>query len=593
MRDSELGVDVLDRTAFTKAHRGRRVPLKKGRAPARLAARSGLGGYHESARRALRPPFFPPTAPGLPGPSRAMFRPLLPVCSLALAAILAPEASAQLELTRSGGTVGAPLVYQISDGAPFAAYVWIPSGNTGPLPIASVDPADNRVLEVGLDLFTTWVIGGLDANGERTLVFGLPNDPGLVGGVIHAQAISLPGATTLVDEISNRTAFRFAESAGSTFTVEDAPLGLSGHTATTLPGGDVFLAGGFARDGAGFDQGADNLVRYDATIGAFDVLANTLNTPRSAHTATLLPDRSVLIVGGTDSAGNPTAAVERIHSTTGATIATSTLDTPRVFHTATLLPGGKVIVTGGTSNIDFSDPLAALGDVLRTTRIYDAATNTWSNGPNLGERRIGHRATALADGTVLVTGGLEVTFFFTIPIPAFVGDAQRYDPVSNSFSSAGSYSTGRAFHSQARLSDGRVMVVGGANGDVLSQTFTAIASSRIYDPVANTWSNGPSISQARAYGELVVAPGRSPALIGGLATVDVTTQSGSPADTIEVLDTTALTWSTAGTQLMARPISPTVLTDLGTHPRALSTGESLAGLGAVTPDLTAETFVLP
>jgi hypothetical protein len=517
--------------------------------------------------------------------------------SLALAlvlasAALAPEASAQLSLDRIGGTLGSLLRYEIDGGAPFAAYVLIPSGNTGPLPIASFDPTDTRELEVGIDLFSYWVIGGLDGNGEAVVNFILPSTPALAGGVIHAQCISLPGATTLVDEISNRAAFRLSSTAGSTYTVEDAPLGLNGHTATAIPGGDALLVGGVARDAAGFDQGEGNVLRYDRELGSFRVLPNGLTTPRSAHTATLLPDRSVLIIGGTDAAGNPTASVERINSTTGATIATSTMDTPRVFHTATLLPGNKVLVTGGTSSIDFSDPLAALGQVLQSTRVYDVASNTWSNGPNLPQRRIGHRATALADGRVLVTGGLAVTIFLGLPLPSFSNDARRYDPVTNSFSAAGTFSSGRAFHAQARLDDGRVMLVGGADGDVLTQTFASRADSRIYDPIANSWSNGPSISQARAYGELVIAPGRRPTLIGGLATVDVTTTSGAPADAIEYLDAAGTSWVTAGVQLMARPIAPVVVTDPGLHPRALTTGEALSALGGAT-DLTAETFVLP
>jgi len=520
-----------------------------------------------------------------------MSRALLPALALSVSVLFAPDAAAQLELTRTGGTLGGVLRYDIEGGAPFAAHVLIPSGNTGPLPIASVDPLDGRVLEVGVDLISNWVIGGLDGNGERTIVFGLPPIPALAGDAIHAQCITLPGATTLVDEVSNRASVRLGESGGSVNTVEDAPFGFNGHTATTLPGGDVLLVGGEARDAAGAFVGMDKIVRYDRELGEFRVLGGTLGTPRAAHTATLLPDRSVLIVGGTDQFGNPTASVERIDSNTGAVISTSSLGTARVFHTATLISGGRVLVTGGTDNIDFSNPLAALGDVLQSTRIYDPISNSWSSGPNLASRRIGHRATRLGDGSVLISGGLEVTIFI-VPIPAFTGAAQRFDPVSNTFSNAGSFSGGRAFHSQALLDDGRVLVVGGANGDLIAQTFNALSSSRIYDPVTGNWSNGPSIAQARAYGNLVVAPGRAPVLVGGLATVDVTTTSGTPADTIETIDAGLTAWSTLGTQLMARPIAPAALTDPGSFPRVLTTGEALSALGGPA-DLTAELFVLP
>ncbi|MEZ5977253.1 MAG: kelch repeat-containing protein [Planctomycetota bacterium] len=516
---------------------------------------------------------------------------LLPAAVLSVA-LLAPDAVAQLSVHRTGGTFGEGLDYAITGGTPFNAFVFVISANTGPLPLSIVDPTDPRVMEVGIDLMQYWVIAGLDASGAANIHYGLPGTSTLTGVPIHAQAVTLPGPVMLFDEISNRTSFRLSLPARSTYTIEDAPLGITGHAATSLPGGDVLLTGGGARDAGGFSAGFGNVLRYDHQMGRFDLLANQLTTPRSAHTATLLQDGTVLLVGGTDSLGNPTAAVERIDAATGAAISTSALDAPRVFHSATLLGNGKVLVVGGTSSIDFSNPLGALGAVLASTRLYDPTSNTWSNGPNLPQSRAGHRATLLTDGRVLVTGGLAVTFFLGVPIPSFSNDARRYDPNTNGFTAAGTFSGGRAFHAQARLADGRVMLVGGAEGDFLAQTFNARSDSRIYDPTTNSWSNGPSISQARAYAELVVSGSRKPTLIGGLASVDITTTTGAAADTIEVLDLAVPSWTTVGTQLMPRPIGAVALTDSASAPRALTTGESSNALGGAT-DFTAETFVLP
>lgn len=72
-----------------------------------------------------------------------------------------------------------------------------------------------------------------------------------------------------------------------------------GHTATLLPGGKVLLAGGCA----GFVptsgcRGAQPIAElYDPATRSFEPTAG-MTTPRWGHTATLLPDNSVLIAGG-------------------------------------------------------------------------------------------------------------------------------------------------------------------------------------------------------------------------------------------------------------------------------------------------------
>jgi hypothetical protein len=63
---------------------------------------------------------------------------------------------------------------------------------------------------------------------------------------------------------------------------------------------------------------------------------------RSWHTATLLPDGSVLIAGGGDS------TAEIYHPSTRSFTPTGGMAIARWRHTATLLPNGKVLAAGGT-----------------------------------------------------------------------------------------------------------------------------------------------------------------------------------------------------------------------------------------------------
>src|SRR5437763_17023031 len=72
----------------------------------------------------------------------------------------------------------------------------------------------------------------------------------------------------------------------------------------------------------------------------------SLKTARFHHTATLLPDGRVLVVGG-EQAHTPLASAELYDPATGTWSATGSLNTARDSHTATLLPSGKVLVAGG------------------------------------------------------------------------------------------------------------------------------------------------------------------------------------------------------------------------------------------------------
>jgi len=75
-----------------------------------------------------------------------------------------------------------------------------------------------------------------------------------------------------------------------------------------------------------------------------------MNEVRAAHTATLLPDRRVLIAGGFREEGTSEIAIasaEIFDPITKSFTPTSDMNAPRDGHTATLLPNGKVLIAGG------------------------------------------------------------------------------------------------------------------------------------------------------------------------------------------------------------------------------------------------------
>jgi Kelch motif len=180
----------------------------------------------------------------------------------------------------------------------------------------------------------------------------------------------------------------------------------------------------------------------------------SLNIPRSGfahqagHTATLLQNGKVLVVGG-DASG----LAELYDPTTGAWSFTDRLNRPRWFHTATLLPDGKVLVAGGTT-------------ASESAEVYDPATESWSITGSLNTGRDGHTATLLRDGKVLVAGGF--TGFSRgglCPCIDFVtNSAEIYDPAMGTWSVTGNLNTERGLHTGTLLQNGKILAAGGTDG---------------------------------------------------------------------------------------------------------------------------------
>jgi N-acetylneuraminic acid mutarotase len=172
------------------------------------------------------------------------------------------------------------------------------------------------------------------------------------------------------------------------------------HAAVLLPGqlGQVLVIGGY--DGTAVLATAE---RYDPAANQWTAVA-PLAQRREGHTATMLKDGHVLVAGGDGRAVQDAAvsfpdSAEQYDPIANTWRAAGSVTQGRVAHSATLLDDGRVIVMGGHTRS------ASSVRYLNSAELYDPHANAWRAVAPLATERAEHTATALGSGQLLVVGG--------------------------------------------------------------------------------------------------------------------------------------------------------------------------------------------
>jgi N-acetylneuraminic acid mutarotase len=254
-----------------------------------------------------------------------------------------------------------------------------------------------------------------------------------------------------------------------------------------------------------------------------------MTTARNGQTATLLATGKVLVAGGIDANFNGLSSAELYDPISDTWFSAGSMLTVRWGQTDTLLNNGRVLVTGGRTT-------GPGNPTLSSAELYDPISNTWSSAGSMSTARWNHTATLLKNGRVLIVAGANPTLGHTS------SSAQLYDPVTNTWSSAGSLTAARGFATATLLANGEVLVAGGtANGAVAG----ALSSAELYDPTSNSWSPAGSMVTGRWSATAMLLPSGRVLVAGG---EDANSNDLSSA---ELYDPVSNTWSSAGS--MANP----------------------------------------
>jgi Galactose oxidase, central domain len=164
------------------------------------------------------------------------------------------------------------------------------------------------------------------------------------------------GGSALGDLFSPASAMFTATTNGGTTAVHLAATMLQDGS-VLLTGGEfsvVVACGGIPRE---FWSSTKNALFFNIGDASF-ASAGDMSASRVSPTATLLPGGEVLIAGGAMGQANcelittrffPLASAELFSSASGTFTPTASMENPRAGHTATLLSNGKVLLVGGTS----------------------------------------------------------------------------------------------------------------------------------------------------------------------------------------------------------------------------------------------------
>jgi len=345
-------------------------------------------------------------------------------------------------------------------------------------------------------LSTTYLAAQADKFGQwTTLSTSMPINPVHVA-MLHNGKVLIVSGSGNVPGNTNFQAGLFDPATG-VITTQPVSWDMFCNGMVVLPDGRALIVGGTTQ----YDpfHGETRTAVYDPATNSFTNV-QSMSVGRWYPTATVLGDGRVMAFSGLDVNGTTTSAVEFFTAGTGWTSPVNAPWTPPLYPRMSLLPNGTVFYSAPGANSALFNPatqawtlnvaktryggsrgygssvllpltpannyaprvliLGGANPSTATTEIIDLSqpTPAWQWGPSMSQPRIEMSAVILPSGNVLALGGSlndEQNSSASL-------NADLYDPVGNTFSSAGANSFPRLYHSVALLlPDATVWVAGG------------------------------------------------------------------------------------------------------------------------------------
>jgi hypothetical protein len=230
-----------------------------------------------------------------------------------------------------------------------------------------------------------------------------------------------------------------------------------------------------------------------------------------------LTEGRVLVVGGLGT-NEILASTEVFNPTNQIWEFGSPLNQARYAATATLLSDGRVLVVGGRG-----PGATESAGILDTTEI-SVPVGPWTS-IRLGDPRVGHTATRLVDGRVVVAGGSGES-------GGGLQSSEMFDPASDSWYVLGKLNVARSGHTAGLLPNGNIVIVGG-QGD----NNAVLSSAELFDPRTGGWTLHPemNLNIARIVHTQTVIPKRPTTL-----EFDVLVTGGNTFPNLNTFDTSEL-----------------------------------------------------
>ncbi|MCW7470932.1 Kelch repeat-containing protein [Leptospira kanakyensis] len=189
-----------------------------------------------------------------------------------------------------------------------------------------------------------------------------------------------------------------------------------------------------------------------------------------------------------------------------------------------LLFAGNPNSNGGILTVSFSgvkDKASnSEGVVMVPVKVF-----AFKSGPNLNVARRSCVGIELDDGRRLVLGG-KAKKEVLINGNGTLSHSEVYDSALKKFVQGPDMVFRRQEFDAVKLHDGRIFAVGGIGGKI-GAVNDGLTATEVYDPITNTWTEGPQLSLPRLFHKMTVLPNGDVLVVGGMSPYKPTQSVGT------------------------------------------------------------------